>query len=76
MEHRDFLDALAQGLQQAAHDQPRVGRAEAEVRSEAECDVRIRLAVEADFFRRLEDREWKVADERAYDPAEVYGGKS
>jgi phosphoribosyl-AMP cyclohydrolase len=27
------------------------------------------------FFRRLEDGEWKVADQRAYDPAEVYGGK-
>ena len=25
------------------------------------------------FFRRLEDGEWKVADERAYDPAAVYG---
>jgi phosphoribosyl-AMP cyclohydrolase len=28
------------------------------------------------FFRRLEDGEWKVADERAYDPAAVYGGKA
>jgi phosphoribosyl-AMP cyclohydrolase len=27
------------------------------------------------FFRRLEDGQWKVADARAYDPAEVYGGK-
>jgi phosphoribosyl-AMP cyclohydrolase len=28
------------------------------------------------FFRRLEDGEWKVAEERAYDPASVYGGKA
>jgi phosphoribosyl-AMP cyclohydrolase len=27
------------------------------------------------FFRRLEDGQWKVAEERAYDPAAVYGGK-
>jgi len=27
------------------------------------------------FFRRLEDGQWKVADARAYDPGEVYGGK-
>jgi phosphoribosyl-AMP cyclohydrolase len=24
------------------------------------------------FFRRLEDGDWKVSDQRAYDPAEVY----
>ncbi len=29
---------------------------------------------ESCFFRRLEDGEWKVAEERAYDPAAVYGG--
>ena len=28
------------------------------------------------FFRRLEGGEWKVAEERAYDPAAVYGGKA
>jgi phosphoribosyl-AMP cyclohydrolase len=28
------------------------------------------------FFRKLEDGAWKVADERAYDPDAVYGGKS
>jgi len=27
------------------------------------------------FFRRLRDGAWEVAEERAYDPAEVYGGK-
>ena len=27
------------------------------------------------FFRRLENGEWKVAEERAYDPQAVYGGK-
>ncbi len=27
------------------------------------------------FFRRLEDGEWKVSEERAYDPGAVYGGK-
>jgi phosphoribosyl-AMP cyclohydrolase len=27
------------------------------------------------FFRRLEDGRWKVSEERAYDPAAVYGGK-
>jgi phosphoribosyl-AMP cyclohydrolase len=27
------------------------------------------------FFRRLEDSEWKVSDQRAYDPAAVYGGQ-
>ena len=27
------------------------------------------------FFRRLEDGVWKVFEERAYDPAAVYGGK-
>ena len=31
---------------------------------------------ESCFFRRLEDGEWKVTDQRAYDPAGVYGGKS
>lgn len=30
---------------------------------------------ESCFFRRLENGEWKVVDERAYDPAAVYGGK-
>jgi phosphoribosyl-AMP cyclohydrolase len=30
---------------------------------------------ESCFFRTLEDGEWKIADDRAYDPAEVYGGK-
>jgi len=28
------------------------------------------------FFRRLENGEWKVAEERTYDPHAVYGGKS
>ena len=28
------------------------------------------------FFRRLENSEWKVAEERTYDPQAVYGGKS
>ena len=28
------------------------------------------------FFRRLEDGDWTVVDERAYDPSGVYGGKS
>jgi phosphoribosyl-AMP cyclohydrolase len=28
------------------------------------------------FFRRWEDGEWKIAEERAYDPAAVYGGKA
>jgi phosphoribosyl-AMP cyclohydrolase len=27
------------------------------------------------FFRRLENGEWKVAEERTYDPQVVYGGK-
>jgi phosphoribosyl-AMP cyclohydrolase len=30
---------------------------------------------ESCFFRRLEDGEWKVVDQRSYDPAGVYGGK-
>jgi phosphoribosyl-AMP cyclohydrolase len=30
---------------------------------------------ESCFFRRLEDGEWKVVDQRAYDPQAVYGGK-
>jgi phosphoribosyl-AMP cyclohydrolase len=28
------------------------------------------------FFRRLENGEWKVSEERTYDPAAVYGGKA
>jgi phosphoribosyl-AMP cyclohydrolase len=28
------------------------------------------------FFRTLENREWKVTDERTYDPKAVYGGKA
>ncbi len=28
------------------------------------------------FFRRLENGEWKTAEERAYDPKAVYGGKA
>jgi phosphoribosyl-AMP cyclohydrolase len=28
---------------------------------------------ESCFFRKLEDGEWKVTDERAYDPSVVYG---
>jgi len=31
---------------------------------------------ESCFFRSLDDGEWKVTDERAYDPSEVYGGKA
>lgn len=30
---------------------------------------------ESCFFRRLENGEWKVAEERTYDPGAVYGGK-
>jgi phosphoribosyl-AMP cyclohydrolase len=30
---------------------------------------------ESCFFRRLEDGQWKVTDERTYDPSAVYGGK-
>jgi phosphoribosyl-AMP cyclohydrolase len=29
---------------------------------------------ESCFFRRLENGNWRVADERAYDPSTVYGG--
>jgi phosphoribosyl-AMP cyclohydrolase len=29
---------------------------------------------ESCFFRRLENGEWKISEERAYDPDEVYGG--
>jgi len=28
------------------------------------------------FFRQLDGGEWKVAEQRAYNPAEVYGGKA
>ena len=28
------------------------------------------------FFRRLEDREWKVSEPQTYDPQAVYGGKA
>ena len=28
------------------------------------------------FFRKLEDGDWKIGDERAYDPNTVYGGNS
>jgi phosphoribosyl-AMP cyclohydrolase len=28
------------------------------------------------FFRKLQDGEWKVAEERTYDPAAVYGAQS
>jgi len=28
------------------------------------------------FFRRLEDGQWQVSEERSYDPANVYGGQS
>ena len=31
---------------------------------------------ESCFFRTLENGEWRVKDERTYDPAAVYGGKS
>jgi phosphoribosyl-AMP cyclohydrolase len=31
---------------------------------------------ESCFFRSLDGGAWKVTDERAYDPANVYGGKS
>jgi phosphoribosyl-AMP cyclohydrolase len=31
---------------------------------------------ESCFFRSLESGEWKVTDERRYDPAAVYGGKA
>jgi phosphoribosyl-AMP cyclohydrolase len=30
---------------------------------------------ESCFFRKFENGEWKVTDQRAYDPAAVYGGK-
>ncbi|HLH18524.1 MAG TPA: phosphoribosyl-AMP cyclohydrolase [Bryobacteraceae bacterium] len=28
------------------------------------------------FFRRLENGDWKIADDRAYDPAAVYGSQA
>ncbi len=28
------------------------------------------------FFRRLEDGDWKISEERAYDPTAVYGGNA
>jgi phosphoribosyl-AMP cyclohydrolase len=31
---------------------------------------------ESCFFRRLENGQWTVSEERTYDPAAVYGGKS
>jgi len=31
---------------------------------------------ESCFFRRLEDRQWQVAEPRTYDPDAVYGGKA
>ena len=31
---------------------------------------------ESCFFRRLEDGEWKISEERTYDPDEVYGARS
>jgi phosphoribosyl-AMP cyclohydrolase len=31
---------------------------------------------ESCFFRKLEDKQWKVCDERTYDPNAVYGGKA
>jgi phosphoribosyl-AMP cyclohydrolase len=31
---------------------------------------------ESCFFRRLDNGEWQVAEQRAYDPAAVYGGKA
>jgi phosphoribosyl-AMP cyclohydrolase len=31
---------------------------------------------ESCFFRNLESGEWKIAEERRYDPAAVYGGKA
>jgi phosphoribosyl-AMP cyclohydrolase len=31
---------------------------------------------ESCFFRRLVDGEWQVSEDRAYDPAAVYGGKA
>jgi phosphoribosyl-AMP cyclohydrolase len=31
---------------------------------------------ESCFFRRLDSGEWKVADQRTYDPHAVYGGKA
>ena len=30
---------------------------------------------ESCFFRKLDSGEWRVSEERRYDPAEVYGGK-
>jgi phosphoribosyl-AMP cyclohydrolase len=30
---------------------------------------------ESCFFRKLDSGEWKIAEERQYDPAAVYGGK-
>ena len=31
---------------------------------------------ESCFFRKLENGDWKIADQRAYDPNSVYGGNS
>ncbi len=28
------------------------------------------------FFRRLEDGDWKISEERSYDPAAIYGGNA
>ena len=51
VESIDPFNTLAEGLEQAAHDEARVVGAEAEVRAEAEGDVGVRAAVEADLLR-------------------------
>jgi phosphoribosyl-AMP cyclohydrolase len=58
-----------------------------EIATDCDCDA-VLVKVEATgpgvchegyqscFFRRLENSEWKVAEERTYDPNAVYGGKA
>ena len=52
----DFRDLLDQQSQHSADNEPGMGRAQAEMVSEAECDVRIRFPVEADFPGVIENR--------------------
>src|SRR5579859_5345355 len=49
-QHCNFGYAIRQRHNQGAHDQPRVGSPKAEVLAEAERQVRVGLAIQADFL--------------------------
>ncbi len=55
LEDFDTVDTFGKEFQEGADDEASVRGAKAEVRAEAESDVRVGFSIEADFFRLIKD---------------------